>query len=170
MGSPELPRLIKLDLEVGGVPVRLGADLASDEWRKACAAGGFSRVSLLGKLMLSGGCAAGTAFAAKNQGLGLFGGRVFAAPDLGGGPMKFRTSVSTFFRHDSLYRVVVRVTGNKKAASHFARQCAHALTRVVGNPSQLEEGRVLVWTGERDSLTLRRTADAHMVHELATGT
>jgi len=168
--SQELPGLIKLELEVGGVPVSLGASLDSDGWRKACAVGGFNRVSLLGKLMLSGGFAAGEAYAARNQELLLFGGEVMTAPDLVGGPLTYSTSASAFFRRGSLYRLVVRVKGDKKAASIFARRCTRALKDVSGDPILRTSSGAPVWRGGGDRLTLLCTrADACLVHELVAG-
>ena len=164
--SREISGPFKLDLEVGGICVRLGDALDSDEWRKACATGIFSRVSLIGKLVLGAGLSAGEAYSAKNQDLQMFGGKVFVAPDLGDGPLKFGTSTLAFFRSGSLYRLRAGVSGNKKAASHFAKQCAHALTRLVGEPNQRTENGAHVWWGSTDRLTLVHTADAYLVHEL----
>ena len=166
MMSPGLPGLIRLDLEVGGIPVRLGADLDGDEWRKARETGVFSGVSLVGKLMMGAGLSAGEAYAARNQDLQLFGGKVFVGPDLGDGPMKFGTSALVFFRSGSLYRLKAGVAGNRKAATRFARQCTHALTRLFGEPSQRTKGGAPVWWGSTDRLTLVHTADAYIVHEL----
>jgi len=168
MMSPELSGLIKLDLEVGGAPVCLGAHLNSDEWRKACEIGGFSRLDFIGKLLLGAGLAEGEAYAAKNQDLGLLGGKVFVAPDLGDGPLRYGTSAAAFFRGGSLYRVVAGVRGSKRAASSFARRCTQALVKTLGDPSQRTKGGAPVWWGSRDRLTLRRTADAYLIHELTT--
>jgi hypothetical protein len=144
----------------------LGDALDSDEWRKACATGVFSRVGLVGKLLLGAGLSAGEAYSAKNQDLQLFGGKVFVAPDLGDGPLKFGTSASAFFRSGCLYRLRAGVSGNKKAASHFAKQCAHALTRLFGEPSQRTKDGAHVWWGSTDRLTLVHTAEACLIHEL----
>ena len=165
--SREISGPFKLDLEVGGICVRLGGTLDSDEWRKACANGVFIRVGLVGKLMLGAGFSAGDAYSARNQDLQLFGGKVFVGPGLGDGPLKFGTSVSAFFRSGCLYRLRAGVSGNKKASSHFAKQCAHALTRLLGEPSRqrTKEG-ARVWWGSTDCLTLVHTADAYLVHEL----
>jgi hypothetical protein len=73
--SPGLPGLIKLDFEVGGIPVRLGTDLNSDEWIRACETGAFDHVSFLGKLLLGAGLVAGKTYAVKNQDLQFFGGK-----------------------------------------------------------------------------------------------
>ena len=159
----------KLDLEVAGVPVCLGDALDSDEWRKALATGIFSRVSLVGKLILGAGLSAGEAYSARNQDLQMFGGKVFVAPDLGDGPLKFGTSTLAFFRSGSLYRLRTGVSGSKKAASHFAKQCTHALTRLVGEPNQRTENGAHVWWGSTDRLTLVHTADAYLIHELTAG-
>jgi hypothetical protein len=167
MMSPELPGLIKLDLEVGGIPVRLGCSLHSDDWRKACVNGGFRRVDFLGKLLLGGGLAGGEAYAAKDQDLGLFG-KVLIAPDLGDGPLRFSTSASAFFRNGLLYRLAVGVRGSRKAASSFARQCTRSLLKTLGEPNQRTRGGAPVWWGNQDRLTLRRTADAYLIHELTT--
>jgi len=157
-----------LGLEVGGVPVRLGEDLGSDEWIKACETGVFDRVSIIGKLLLGAGLTAGKTYTAKNQDLQLFGGKVYVGPGLGGGPMKFGTSALVCFRSGSLYRLRAGVSGNKRAASHFAKQCAHALTRLLGEPSQRTKNGSHVWWGGADRLTLRHTADAYLIHELTT--
>jgi len=160
----------KLDLEVGGLPVRLGDAIDSNEWRKACANGVFSRVGLVGKLMMGAGFSSDEVFSARNQDLQLFGGKVFVGPDLGDGPMKFGTSATAFFRSGSLYRLRAGVSGNKKAASHFAKQCSHALTRLLGEPSQRAKDGTHVWWGSTDRLTLAHTAsDARLVHELTAG-
>jgi hypothetical protein len=166
MMSPELPGLIELGLEVGGVPVRLGDSLDNDEWRKAYKTGGFNPVWFLGKLLLDAGISADKAYAARNQDLLLFGGKVFVAPDLGGGPLKYGMSASAFFRGGSLYRLREGVTGDRKAATHFARQCEHALVRLLGDPSQRTKGGAPVWWGNGDRLTLVHKADACLVHEL----
>jgi hypothetical protein len=147
----------------------LGDTLDGDEWRKACANGVFSRVGLVGKLMLGAGLSAGDAYSAVNQDLQLFGGKVFVGPNLGDGPLKFGTSVSVFFRSGCLYRLRASVSGNKKVASHFAKQCAHALTRLLGEPNQRTEGGAYVWWGSTDRLTLVHAADARLVHELTAG-
>jgi len=167
--SPGLWSLIRLDLEVGGIPVCLGTDLGCDEWFKACQTGGFSRLSFLGKLLSGAGMAAGTAYAARNQDLSLFGGKVLATPDLYDGPVRFGTSATAFFRSGTLYRLAAGVTGNRKAASHFARQCTQALLRIRGDPGQRTGAGTAVWTGKGDRLTLLHTADAFLVHELVTG-
>ncbi len=166
---PKVPGSIRLDLEVGGIPVQLGDTLDSDEWRKARATGIFGRASLVGKLLLGVGLSPGEAYTAKNQDLGLFGGKVFVAPDLGDGPLKFGTSALAIFRSDRLYRLRVGVSGNRKAASHFARQCAHALIRLAGEPNQRTKGGAHVWWGSTDRLTLVHTADAYLLHERITG-
>ena len=166
MTSPELPGLIKLDLEVGGIPVRLGTRLHSDDWRKACGSGGFDHVDFLGKLLLGGGFAAGDAYAAKDQDLGFFGGKMLIAPDLGDGPLKFSTSAAAFFREGLLYRLAAGVRGNRKAASSFVRQCTRTLLKTLGEPNQRTRGGAPVWWGSRDRLTLRRAADAYLIHEL----
>ena len=164
--SRELSGPFKLDLEVGGVPVRLGDALDSDEWRKARATGIFSRVGFVGKLLLGAGLSAGEAYSAKNQDLQLFGGKVFVGPDLGDGPLKFGTSASAYFRSGCLYRLRAGISGNKKAASHFTKQCAHALTRLLGEPNQQAKGGARVWWGSTDRLSLVHAADAYLVHEL----
>ncbi len=166
--SPEVPGLVRLDLEVGGIPVRLGAALNGDEWRKACATGVFSRASLVGKLMLGVGLSTGEAYSARNQDLGLFDGKVFVGPGLGDGPLKYGTSALAIFRSGCLYRLRAGVSGDKKAASHFAKQCAHALTRLHGEPSQRTKGGAHVWWGSTDRLTLVHTADAYLIHERIT--
>jgi hypothetical protein len=165
----KVPGPIKLDLEVGGVPVRLGDALDSDEWRKACATGIFSRASFVGKLMLGVGLSAGEVYSAKNQDLGLFGGKVFVGPDLGDGPLKYGTTALAIFRSGCLYQLRAGVSGNKKAASHFAKQCAHALTRLLGEPSQRTKDGAHVWWGSADRLTLVHTPDAYLIHERITG-
>ena len=166
----DAPGPFKLGLEVGGIPIRLGDALDSDEWRKALAGGIFSRTGLVEKLMLGAGLSSGDVYSAKNQDLQLFGGKVFVGPDLGGGPMKFGTSAAAFFRGGSLYRLRAGVSGNKKAASHFAKQCAHALTRLFGEPNQRAKDGAHVWWGSTDRLTLAHTAsDARLVHELTAG-
>jgi hypothetical protein len=159
----------KLGLEVGGIPVHVGDAPDSDEWRKAFATGIFSRAGLLEKLMLGAGLSAGDAYSAKNQDLQMFGGKVFVAPDLGDGPVKFGTSATAFFRSGCLYRLRAGVSGNKKAASHFAKQCTHALTRLLGEPSQRTKDGARVWWGSTDRLTLLHTADAYLIHELTAG-
>jgi hypothetical protein len=167
--SPEVPGLVRLELEVGGIPVRLGDVLDSDKWRKACATGVFSRVGLVGKLILGAGLSTGEAYSARNQNLGLFGGKVFVGPDLGDGPLKYGTSALAIFRSGCLYRLRAGVSGNKKAASHFAKQCAHALTRLLGEPSQRTKDGAYAWWGSTDRLTLVCTSDAYLVHERITG-
>jgi hypothetical protein len=165
----DLPGLITLNLEVGGVPVRLGTELDDDVWRKALAAGVFSPIGFIAKLSMGAGLSAGTAYSAKNQELQMFGGKMFFAPDLGDGPLKFGTSVSAFFRGGLLYRLRVGVSGNKKAASHFAKQCAHALTRQLGEPNQRTKNGAHVWWGNNDRLTLFHGGEAYFVHELTAG-
>jgi hypothetical protein len=169
MISPELPGLLKIGLEVGGVPVRLGDSLDSDEWIKACETGGFNRVWFLGKLLSGAGIGADTVYAARNQDLQLFGGKVFVAPDLGGGPLKYGTSASAFFRGGTLHRLRAGVTGDRKAATRFARQCTLALVKILGDPNQRTKGGAPVWWGKADRLTLVHNADAYLVHELTTG-
>jgi len=166
---PELSGLIKLGLEVGGVRVRLGAVLDSEEWHRACLTSGFSRVGFFGKLAMGAGLAEGKAYSTKNQALQLFGGKVFVAPDLYDGPVRYGTSAVAFFRRNSLYRVAVGVTGNTRVASNLARQCTRALQALLGEPSQGQETGTLVWTGRGDRLTLRCTDDAYLVHELTSG-
>jgi hypothetical protein len=84
--------------------------------------------------------------------------------------MKFGTSAAAFFRNGSLYRLRAGVSGNRKAASHFAKQCAHALTRLFGEPNQRAKDGAHVWWGSTDRLTLAHTAsDARLVHELTAG-
>ncbi len=165
----KVPGPIRLDLEVEGIPVRLGDALGSDEWRKACATGIFCRAGLLDKIMLGVGLSAGEVYSARNQDLGLFGGKVFVGPNLGDGPLKYGTSALAVFRGGSLYRLRAGVSGNKKAASHFAKQCAHALTRLLGEPSQRAKDGAHVWWGSADRLTLVHTADAYLIHERITG-
>ena len=162
----ELSGPFKLDLEVGGIPVRLGDALDGNEWRKACANGVFSRAGFVDKLKLGAGLSADDVYSAVNGNLQLFGGKVFVGPDLGDGPLKYGTSASAFFRSGCLYRLRAGVSGNKKAASHFAKQCAHALTRLLGEPNQRTEGGAYVWWGSTDRLTLVHAADARLVHEL----
>jgi len=158
---------LRLDLEVGGVPVRLGDAFDGDEWRKARANGIFSRAGMVEKLMLGVGFSADEAYSARNQDLQLFGGKVFVGPDLGGGPLKYGTSAAAFFRGGSLYRLRAGVSGNKKAASHFAKQCAHALTRLFGESGQRTKDGAYVWLGSTDRLTLfHHVSDARLVHEL----
>jgi hypothetical protein len=140
----KVPGPIRLDLEVGGVPVRLGDTLDCDEWRKARATDIFNRASVVG-------------------------GKVFVGPDLGGGPLKYGTSVLAIFRNGRLLRLKVGVSGDKKASAHFARQCAHALTRLLGEPSQRTKAGARVWWGSADRLTLVHSADAYLVHERITG-
>ncbi len=166
--SPDVSGLIRIDLEVGGIPVRLGDTPDSDEWRKACATGVFSRASFVGKFLLGVGFSAGEAYSARNHDLGLFGGKVFVGPDLGDGPLRFGTSALAIFRNGCLCRLKAGVAGNKKAASHFARQCAHALTRLYGEPSQRTKNGAHVWWGSTDRLTLVHAADAYLIHELIT--
>ena len=165
--SRELSGPFKLSLEVGGIPVHVGDAIDSDKWRKALTTGVFSSVGLVGKLMMGAGFSKDEVFAARNQSLQLFGGKVFVGPGLGDGPLKFGTSASAFFRDGSLYHLRAGVSGNKKAASHFAKQCAHALTRLLGEPSQRTKDGAYVWWGSTDRLTLAHTAsDARLVHEL----
>jgi hypothetical protein len=160
----------KLGLEVGGAPARLGDALDSGEWRRALDTGIFSRAGFVEKLLLGAGFSSGEVFSARNQDLSLFGGKVFVAPDLGDGPMKFGTSAVAFFRSGSLYRLRAGVAGSRKAASHFAKQCKHALTRLLGEPSQLTKGGAPVWWGSTDRITLVHAAsDARLVHELTAG-
>lgn len=166
---PKVPGPIRLDLEVGGIPIHLDDAIENDEWRKARATGIFNRASLVGKLMLGVGLSPGEAYTARNQDLGLFGGKVFVGPDLGDGPLKFSTSALAVFRSGCLYRLRVGVSGNRKAATHFARQCAHALIRLAGEPNQRTKGRAHVWWGSTDRLTLVHTADAYLLHERITG-
>jgi hypothetical protein len=165
----KVPGPIRLDLEVGGVPVRLGDTLDCDEWRKARATDIFNRASVVGKLILGVGFSTNEVYTAKNQDLGLFGGKVFVGPDLGGGPLKYGTSVLAIFRNGRLLRLKVGVSGDKKASAHFARQCAHALTRLLGEPSQRTKAGARVWWGSADRLTLVHSADAYLVHERITG-
>jgi len=166
---PAPPGLIRLRLEVGGVPVYLNTDLESNEWLKACVIGGFSRVSFVGKLMLGAGLTGGKAYSAKNQNLQLFGGKVSVGSEFSDGPIRYGTSALAFFRRVSLYRLVVGVTGNANSASTFARLCRHALHALVGNPGQAAETGTLVWTGNGDRVTLRHSAaDAYLIHELTT--
>lgn len=167
--SAAIPGLIKLDLEVGGVPVCLGAEMDSREWCEACKNGVFSGVGFLGKLLLGAGISAGQAYTAKNQALNLFGGKVFIAPGLENGPMTFGTSAMALFRGGSLYRLTAGVTGNTGAASSFERRCTRALVSMLGDPRQRAEDGAPVWLGRRDRLTLLRTRDAYLVHELITG-
>jgi len=159
----------KLGLEVGGAPVRLGDAIDSDEWRKAIAAGIFSRTGFVERLVLGAGLSSGEVYSARNQDLQLFGGKVFVGPDLGDGPMKFGTSAAAFFRSGSLYRLRAGVAGNKKASSHFAKQCKHALTRLLGEPNQQTKDGARVWWGSTDRLMLVHTDDAYLVHELTAG-
>jgi hypothetical protein len=165
----DLPGLITLDLEVGGVPIRLGTEIEDDVWHKAVAAGVFSPVGFIGKLMMGAGLSAGATYSAKNQELQMFGGKMFFAPDLGDGPLKFGTSVSAFFQGGSLYRLRVGVSGNRKSASHFAKQCAHALTRQLGEPNRRPKDGAHVWWGNSDRLTLFHAADTYFIHELTAG-
>lgn len=165
----KVPGPIRLDLEVGGVPVHLGDAIDSEEWIKACVTGIFIRASLVGKLILGVGFSPGEVYAARNQDLGLFGGKVFVGPDLGDGPLKYGTSALAIFRGGCLHRLRAGVSGNKKAASHFAKQCAHALIRLLGEPNQRTKGGAHVWWGSTDRLTLIHTADAYLVHERING-
>jgi|GEM_PF-1599651 len=165
----KVPGPVRLDLEVGGIPVCLGDSLDSPEWRKACATGVFSRAGLVGKLALGVGFSSDDVYTARNQDLGLFGGKVFVGPDLGGGPLKYGTSALAIFRSRCLYRLRISVSGDRKAASHFAKQCAHALTRLQGEPSQLTKDGARVWWGSADRLTLTLSGDACLVHERVTG-
>ena len=167
--SPKTPGPIRLELEVGGVPVRLGDTLDSDEWHKVLATDVFNRASVVGKLILGVGFSTDEVYTARNQDLGLFGGRVFVGPDLGGGPLKYGTLVLTVFRDGCLHRLKVGVSGDKKAAAHFAKQCAHALTRLQGEPSQVTKNGAHVWWGSADRLTLVHSADAYLLHERITG-
>jgi hypothetical protein len=167
--SRDLPGLIALNLEVGGVPVRLGTELEDDVWRKTVAAGVFSPVGFIGKLLMGAGLSAGELYTARNQELQLFGGKMFFAPDLGDGPLKFGTSVSALFRSGLLCRLRVGVSGNRKSASHFARQCAHALTRQLGEPNQRTRNGAHVWWGNTDRLSLFHAGDAYFIHELTIG-
>jgi hypothetical protein len=160
---------LKIGLEVGGAPVRLGDAIDGDDWRKALRTGIFIRSGFVEKLMLGAGFSTSDVFSAKNQDLQLFGGKVFVGPDLGDGPMKFGTSAAAFFRSGSLFRLRVGVAGNRKAALHFAKQCSHALTRLLGEPNQRTRRGAYVWWGSTDRLTLVRTADAYLVHELTAG-
>ena len=146
----------------------MGDALDSDDWRKAFADGIFSRTGFVERLMLGAGFSSGDAYSAKNQDLQLFGGKVFVGPDLGDGPMEFGTSAAAFFRSGSLYRLRAGVAGNKKASSHFAKQCSHALIRLLGEPSQQTKDGARVWWGGIDRLTLVHTSDAYLVHELTT--
>jgi len=160
----------KLGLEVGGAPLRLGDTIDGDEWRKALEAGIFSRAGLIEKLLLGAGLSSDAVFSARNQDLQLFGAKVFVGPDLGDGPMKFGTLAAAFFRSGSLYRLRAGVAGNRKAASHFAKQCKHALTRLLGEPSRLTKGGAPVWWGSTDRITLVHTgSDSRLVHELTAG-
>jgi hypothetical protein len=169
--SRELSGPFKLSLEVGGIPVHVGDAIDSGEWRKALTTGVFSRVGLVGKLMMGAGFSPGEVFSARNQSLQLFGGKVFVGPGFGDGPLKFGTSSAAFFRNGSLYQLRANVSGNKKAASHFAKQCTHALTRLLGDPSQRTKDGAHVWWGSTDRLTLAHTAsDARLVHELTATT
>jgi hypothetical protein len=156
----------KLGLQVGGAPVRLGDAFESDEWRKVLAAGNFSRAGLVERFRLGAGLFSGGVYSARNQELLLFGGKVFVAPDLGDGPMKFSTSVAACFHGGSLCRLRTGVAGNRKAASRFAGQCKHALTRLLGEPSQRQKDGSPVWWGSSDRITLVHSADAYLVHEL----
>lgn len=165
----DLPGLITLNLEVGGVPIRLGTELEDGMWRKSVDAGLFSPVGFLAKLVMGAGLSADAVYSAKNQELQMFGGKMFFAPDLGDGPLKFGTSVSAFFRGGSLCRLRVAVSGNRKSASHFARQLAHALTRQLGEPNQRTKDGAHVWWGNSDCLTLYHAADTYFIHELTAG-
>ncbi|MBM3330880.1 hypothetical protein FJY68_03390 [candidate division WOR-3 bacterium] len=157
----------KLGLQVSGAPVRLGDAFESEEWRKALAVGSFSRASLVESLRLGAGLFSGAVYSARNQELLLFSGKVFVAPDLGDGPMKFSTSVAACFHGGSLSRLRADVTGNMQAASRFAGQCKHALTRLLGEPSQRRKDGSPVWWGSSDRITLFHSADhTYLVHEL----
>ncbi|MBN2465909.1 hypothetical protein JXD38_09855 [candidate division WOR-3 bacterium] len=165
----DLSGLITLNLEVNGIPVRLGTELDDETWRKAIDTGVFIPVGFFGKLAMGAGLSGGAAYTAKNRELQMFGGKMFFAPDLGDGPLKFGTSVSAFFRNDSLYRLRVGVSGNRKSANHFARQCAHALTRQLGEPNQRTKDGAHVWWGKSDRLTLFHARDKYFIHELNPG-
>ncbi len=158
----------RLNLEVGGIPVHLGDAIDSDDWRKACANGIFSHLGLVGKFLLGAGFSSGEAFQAKNQDLQLFDGKVFVGPDLGDGPLKYGTAAFAFFRGGTICRLRAGVSGNKKASSHFARQCAHALTRLIGEPMRGRHDEY-IWVGSTDRLTLVHTGNAYLIHELTTG-
>ncbi len=162
----DLPGLISLNLEVGGVPVRLGTELDDDVWRRAVDTGVFRPAGFTDKFRMGAGLSADPAYTAKNQELQMFGGKIFLAPDLGDGPMKFGTSVAALFRGGILCRLRVGVAGNRKSASHFAKQCAHALTRQLGDPNQRTKNGAHVWWGSSDRLTLFHAADAFFIHEL----
>ena len=159
----------KLGLQVGGIHIGLGDTIDSEGWRKACDTGLFVRQGFVGRFFLGAGLSTGDIYSAVNQELLLFGGKVFVAPDLGDGPLKFGTSAAAFFRDGRLHRLRVRVAGNEKAASHFARQCTHALDRLLGKPNQCTRGGAPVWWGNTDRLILVHKADACLIHEL-TGT
>ena len=160
----------KLGLEVGGAPLRLGDTIDGDEWLKALEAGIFSRAGLIEKLLLGAGLSSDAVFSARNQDLQLFGGKVFVGPDLGGGPLKFGTSALVCFRGGSLHQLRVGISGSRKSATHFAKQCAHALTRLLGEPSQRTSDGRTVWWGGSDRVTLAHAASsARLLHEMVAG-
>jgi hypothetical protein len=163
----ELSGAFKLGLQVGGIHLGLCDAIDSEGWRKACATGLFVRQGIVGRFLLGAGLSSGDIYSAINQELLLFSGKVFVAPDLGDGPLKFGTSAAAFFRDGRLHRLRVRVAGNKKAASHFAKQCTHALDRLLGKPDQHTKGGAPVWWGNTDRLILVHKADACLIHELA---
>ena len=135
----------KLDLEVGGLPVRLGDAIDSNEWRKACANGVFSRVGLVGKLMMGAGFSSDEVFSARNQDLQLFGGKVFVGPDLGDGPMKFGTSASAFFRSGSLHRLRAGVSEQEGcvALREAVFACADPLARRTEPARERRDARMV---------------------------
>ncbi len=168
--TQELPGPVRLGLEVAGIPVGLGDKLDGEAWLKACMNGIFTRVGIIGKLINGTWPLTDNAYSARNQDLQLFGGKVFVGPDLGDGPLKFGTSALVCFRHGSLHQLKIGVSGNRKPAAHFAKQCAHALTRLLGEPGQRTKYGGHVWWGSGDRVTLVHTASsARLHHELTAG-
>jgi hypothetical protein len=161
--------LFNLGLEIGGTPVHLGDAIDGDEWRKALAAGIFNRAGLVERLLLGAGLSSSDVYSARNQDLQMFGGKVFVGPDLGDGPMKFGTLATASFRSGTLYRLRAGVAANKQAATHFTKQCLHALTRLLGEPNQRTKEGARVWWGSTDRLTLVHATDAYLIHELTAG-